>query len=183
MNLLLKNNSNINFLIHARPHMGRMTETMPNRRYTRARHKSRDTVTISGPKIPVMEFIQQLKSEGIFAKEVDSSNVAFHSYYMTSIAPSLKSSLEKIIRSPKQRSSKWISTSIPEQRCKDGTQTTTSTTYAARFCSKKLKKCIPANAITIEIALLQAILKRSLSAQTVFIPLMKKDATNQVEFV
>jgi hypothetical protein len=41
-------------------------------------------------------------------------------HYMTSIAPSLKSSLEKIIAQITLLT--WISTSIPEQRCKDGTQ-------------------------------------------------------------
>jgi NADPH:quinone reductase-like Zn-dependent oxidoreductase/thioesterase domain-containing protein/acyl carrier protein len=110
---------------------------------------------------------------------------------MTSIAPSLKSSLEKIIRVPKQRSSKWISTSIPEQRWDSDLARYSSPDYHVNnLCSPVLfqeaLKCIPANAITIEIAphaLLQAILKRSLSAQTAFIPLMKKDATNQVEFV
>lgn len=42
------------------------------------------------------EFVAQLKSEGYFAKEVASNGVAFHSYYMSAIAPKLKQCLEKV---------------------------------------------------------------------------------------
>ena len=61
-------------------------------------HNSIDTVTISGPVEKVREFVEQLKSEGIFAKEVHSAGVAFHSYYMAKTAPALKSALEKVQR-------------------------------------------------------------------------------------
>jgi acyl transferase domain-containing protein/NADPH:quinone reductase-like Zn-dependent oxidoreductase/thioesterase domain-containing protein/acyl carrier protein len=152
-------------------------------------HNSVDTVTISGPKKQVCEFVEQLRSEGVFAKEVDSSNVAFHSYYMTSIAPALKTALAQVIRTPKQRSSKWISTSIPEQRWETEMARFSSPEYHVNnLCSPVLfqeaLKHVPVNAITIEIAphaLLQAILKRSLSPQTTFVALMKKDLVNQTE--
>lgn len=39
----------------------------------------------------------KLKSEGVFAKEVLSAGVAFHSYYMASIAPVLLSALQKVM--------------------------------------------------------------------------------------
>lgn len=38
----------------------------------------------------------ELKEQGVFAKEVRSAGVAFHSYYMASIAPSLLSALKKV---------------------------------------------------------------------------------------
>ena len=41
-------------------------------------------------------FVEKLKSEGIFAKEVNSAGVAFHSYYMTTTAPALKEALKKV---------------------------------------------------------------------------------------
>ena len=54
MKLFKKKNSNVNFLIHSRPHMGRMPETMPNRRCTslpqqpRHRHHIRTKNTSHG---------------------------------------------------------------------------------------------------------------------------------------
>jgi len=45
----------------------------------------------------VSEFVTKLKKDGVFAKEVRSAGVAFHSYYMASIAPALLSALKKVI--------------------------------------------------------------------------------------
>lgn len=42
------------------------------------------------------EFVAKLKKDGVFAKEVRSAGVAFHSYYMASIAPALLSALKKV---------------------------------------------------------------------------------------
>lgn len=41
-------------------------------------------------------FVSQLKEQGVFAKEVRSAGVAFHSYYMASIAPALLAALKKV---------------------------------------------------------------------------------------
>lgn len=43
------------------------------------------------------EFVAKLKKEGVFAKEVRSAGVAFHSHYMASIAPALFNALKKVI--------------------------------------------------------------------------------------
>lgn len=59
-------------------------------------HNSVDTVTISGPFDVTTKFIEDLKAKGIFARDVNSSNVAYHSYYMNEIAPQLKAALEKV---------------------------------------------------------------------------------------
>ena len=59
-------------------------------------HNSIDTVTISGPADSITEFVEELKTEGVFAKEVKSGGVAFHSYFMAKTAPSLKAALEKV---------------------------------------------------------------------------------------
>lgn len=59
-------------------------------------HNSVDTVTISGPAEAVSKFVADLKNEGIFAKEVQSAGVAFHSYFMAQTAPALKEKLEKV---------------------------------------------------------------------------------------
>lgn len=44
----------------------------------------------------VRKFVAELKEQGVFAKEVRSAGVAFHSYYMASIAPSLLAALKKV---------------------------------------------------------------------------------------
>lgn len=44
----------------------------------------------------VSKFVAQLKESGVFAKEVRSAGVAFHSYYMASIAPALLSALQNV---------------------------------------------------------------------------------------
>ena len=59
-------------------------------------HNAEDTVTISGPTEDVTKFVEELKQEGIFAKEVKSAGVAFHSYYMSKTAPALLSALKQV---------------------------------------------------------------------------------------
>uniref|UniRef100_A0A3Q4I571 Fatty acid synthase n=1 Tax=Neolamprologus brichardi TaxID=32507 RepID=A0A3Q4I571_NEOBR len=59
-------------------------------------HNAEDTVTISGPQEAVSAFVSELKQQGVFAKEVRSAGVAFHSYYMASIAPALLAALKKV---------------------------------------------------------------------------------------
>ncbi len=59
-------------------------------------HNSIDTVTVSGPAEAITKFVAELKEEGIFAKEVQSAGVAFHSYYMNQAAPALKAELLKV---------------------------------------------------------------------------------------
>ena len=61
-------------------------------------HNSVDTVTISGPLEAVKTFVAQLQEEGVFARNVNSAGVAFHSYFMASTAPALKAALNKVRR-------------------------------------------------------------------------------------
>lgn len=77
-------------------------------------HNAEDSVTISGPKDLVSQFVAELKAEGVFAKEIDTAGIAYHSYFMQSIAHPLMKKFELILTNPKQRSPRWISTCIPE---------------------------------------------------------------------
>lgn len=58
-------------------------------------HNSADSVTISGPTEAVSRFVKQLQTEGVFAKEVQSSGVAFHSRYIAEAAPKLRKYLDR----------------------------------------------------------------------------------------
>lgn len=76
-------------------------------------HNSVDSCTISGPREDVQKFVDELKSENIFAKEVYSSNIAFHSKYIADWKPDYLQHLKSLMPNPTPRSSKWISSSIP----------------------------------------------------------------------
>ncbi|KAK4877606.1 hypothetical protein RN001_010112 [Aquatica leii] len=154
-------------------------------------HNGKDSVTISGPPKAIEEFVEQLQSEGIFAKGVKSSGHAFHSKYIADAGPKLKAALEKIIPNPKPRTSRWFSSSIPES----GWNTPIAQLSSAAYHVNNLLSPVlfyealqhtPDNAIVIEIAphgLLQAILKRALSPSCTNISLVKRDAANNVEFL
>lgn len=137
-------------------------------------------MTISGIKKDVEKFVQQLKSKGISAEEIDSSNLSLCSDSMTSIAPQMKSALEKVIINPKKRSSKWISTSIPEQRWKSDISNTASANYlvnslVSHVHFKEALQRIPSNALVIDIGpsqVLDNIVKNSIGSEAVQIPSM-----------
>lgn len=153
-------------------------------------HNAEDTVTISGPQDAVSKFVSELKEQGVFAKEVRSAGVAFHSYYMASIAPTLLAALKKVIREPRRRSSRWVSTSIPQAEWESPLALYSSADYhvnnlVSPVLFQEGLSVIPDNAVVLEIAphaLLQAILKRSLKHTCSVLPLMKRGHTNNLEF-
>ena len=154
-------------------------------------HNAVDTVTVSGPKESIEKFVEELKEKKIFAKEVACNQVAFHSHYMMEIAPLLKKCLENVIRNPpKQRSSRWISSSVPENKWNTPLALTSSPDYHVNnLCSPVLfqeaLQHIPSNAITLELAphcLLLAIIKRSLSTDCVHLNLMKRGTHDHVNY-
>ncbi|XP_008048097.1 fatty acid synthase isoform X2 [Carlito syrichta] len=153
-------------------------------------HNSEDTVTISGPQASVSEFVEQLKQEGVFAKEVRTGGMAFHSYFMEAIAPTLLQALKKVIREPRPRSARWLSTSIPEAQWHSSLARTSSAEYnvnnlVSPVLFQEALRHVPAHAVVLEIAphaLLQAVLKRGLKPGCTIIPLMKKDHRDNLAF-
>uniref|UniRef100_A0A674MU67 Fatty acid synthase n=1 Tax=Takifugu rubripes TaxID=31033 RepID=A0A674MU67_TAKRU len=153
-------------------------------------HNAEDTVTISGPQEAIHKFVLELKEEGVFAKEVRSAGVAFHSYYMASIAPALLEALKKVIKEPKQRSSRWVSTSIPQAEWDSPLALYSSAEYHVNNLVSPVLfhdglNLVPDNAVVVEIAphaLLQAILKRTLKHTCCSLPLMKRGHSNNLEF-
>lgn len=51
---------------------------------------------MSGPPEPLSKFVKTLQAEGIFAKQVASSGVAFHSRYIAEAAPKLRKNLDQV---------------------------------------------------------------------------------------
>ncbi|OAD52584.1 Fatty acid synthase [Eufriesea mexicana] len=151
-------------------------------------NNSSDSVTISGPTESIKKFAEKLKKENIFIKVVNSSGVAFHSKYVAPVGQKLRAMLEKIIPSPKQRTSRWISTSIPESAWGTPLSQLSSAAYHVNNLLSPVLfyqalSHIPANAIVIEIAphcLLQAVLRRSLGSSVTNIGLHKRDHPNNL---
>ena len=155
-------------------------------------HNSEDSVTISGPFDLTRKFVEELKAENIFAREVKSCGVAFHSKYVAPIAPALKQKLSELLKEPKLRSPKWVSSSVPEERwntdeCKYSAPTYYVTNLVSPVLFHEALKHVPKNGIMIELAphtLLQAILKRALGADMHYIGFMKRNNNaNQMEYL
>lgn len=137
------------------------------------------------------KFIAKLNGDGVFAKGVKSSGIAFHSRYIADAAPKLRKSLDKIIPNPKSRSPRWISTSIPEEAWNTPLAQQSSAAYHVNNLLSSVLfaegiRHVPENAICIEIAphgLLQAILKRALGKEAVNLSLMRRENQNNVIFM
>ncbi|XP_035437568.2 fatty acid synthase [Spodoptera frugiperda] len=153
-------------------------------------HNSSDSATISGPADIMKTFVADLTARGIFAKEVPCSNIAYHSRYIQDAGPGLLKYLKEVIKNPKERSKKWVSTSVPQNQWDEPAAKYSSAEYHTNnllnaVLFEETSKLIPANAIVIEVAphgLLQAILKRSL-AECTHIPLTRRGHADPVKFL
>ncbi|KAK4881873.1 hypothetical protein RN001_005192 [Aquatica leii] len=154
-------------------------------------HNGPDSCTISGPKEDMEKFVKELQDKSIFARLVNVSNIAYHSRYIKPAGPLLLENLKKVITDPQTRSSKWISTSIPEDKWDTELAKTCSAEYQTNNLLSSVlfeegSKHIPKDAIVIEIAphgLLQAILKRSLKENCTNIPLTQRTSKNGLNFL
>ncbi|XP_045521971.1 fatty acid synthase-like [Pieris brassicae] len=149
-------------------------------------HNGPESSTISGPAEIMKIFVAKLVEKGVFAKEVPCSNIAYHSKYIAEAGPKLLKYLKEVIPSPKARSEKWVSSSVPQPLWKDPKAQLSSAEYHTNnllrpVLFEETSRLIHQNAITIEIAphgLLQAILRRSLKKDVINIPLTQKNEDN-----
>ncbi|KAH8399557.1 hypothetical protein KR222_006482 [Zaprionus bogoriensis] len=153
-------------------------------------HNSDDNCTVSGPVASMDATIASLQAKGIFVRAVGSGGYAFHSRYIAGAAPMLRKNLERLIAEPKQRSQRWLSTSVAEQ---DWDTPACRTASAAYFINNLISpvlfneaiRHIPENALIIEIAphgLFRAIL-RSLGPKIGYVSLMQRAHPNNAEFL
>lgn len=144
-------------------------------------HNSADSSTISGPADLVRDFVAKLKAEGIFAKEVNSSNIPYHSSYIAPIGEKLKRYLSRVLTKPKKRSEKWLSSSVPKNRWHLPENQYVSADYFVNnllnpVLFEETAALLPDNAIVIELAphgLLQAIVKKSMP-NAIHVPLTQR---------
>ncbi|XP_049879210.1 fatty acid synthase-like [Pectinophora gossypiella] len=153
-------------------------------------HNGPDSSTISGPADIMKSFVAKLSAQGIFAKEVPCSNIAYHSKYIADAGPRLLKYLREVIPTPKNRSERWVSTSVPQPQWKDPQAELSSAEYHTNnllspVLFEETSRLIHSNAITIEVAphgLLQAILRRSLKKDVVNVPLTQRGHEDNVQF-
>jgi fatty acid synthase len=152
-------------------------------------HNGADSVTISGDAEKINVLCEQLAKEDIFAKAVDTSGIPFHSPMMLKVKDEMLKAMSTVVPDPKPRSSKWLSTSIPEEQWDEEVALYCSADYQVNnACSpvlfyEALQK-IPPNAITIEIAphaLLASVLRRNIHKTCTNIGLMNNKAENEIE--
>ncbi|XP_075991465.1 fatty acid synthase-like [Anticarsia gemmatalis] len=154
-------------------------------------HNGPESCTISGPSDVIKEFIAKLTAKSIFAKEVPCGNIAYHSRYIAEAGPSILKYLKEAIKEPKERSARWLSTSVPQDKWEEP---------EAKFCSaeyltnnllspvlfEETSRLVPSNAVLVEIAphgLLQAILKRSMPASCKNVPLTRRHHSDNALFL
>ncbi|KAJ2944093.1 hypothetical protein O0L34_g18059 [Tuta absoluta] len=146
-------------------------------------HNAADSVTISGPPADIEKVVGELSAEGVFARRVASSGVAFHSKYIAPAAPLLRASLERVITAPKPRTSRWVSSSLTKDKWDSDIAKMSDAAYHVNNLLSPVRfagavSAIPPNAMVVEVAphaLLQAPLRRALP-QAALVPLVRKDA-------
>lgn len=151
-------------------------------------HNSAESATISGPAESVATFVDTLTKQHVFARKVNSANIAFHSRYSAEIGDILLE-LTKDLYPALDRSDKWLSTSVPQSEWDAAQNRTSSAEYYANnlrnsVLFEETTALLPSNAIAIEIGahgVLQAIVKRSMPGTT-HIPLTHRSSSNNAAF-
>ncbi|GBN00569.1 Fatty acid synthase [Araneus ventricosus] len=154
-------------------------------------HNAEDSVTISGPKDSVKAFVDSLKAENVFVREVDCFGYAFHSQYILPAVGKLQTALEKVIPNPKPRTSRWISSSYPKQVWVEPSAKLAGASYfvhnlVSPVLFHEALQYVPKDAIVIEIAphhQLQAILQEVIGLDAEYVGLMKRNVDNAVHLL
>lgn len=150
-----------------------------------------DSVTVSGPLESIERFVMQMQTRKVFVKMIDSFEVAFHSKHVQEAGKLFLQKLEEIISCPMERSTKWISSSVPKSRWDEPSAKFSSPEYHANNLLSPVLfyqalQHIPENAIVIEIAphsLLQAILRRNLPPGITILGLQNSRHSNNLHLL
>ncbi|XP_063628215.1 fatty acid synthase-like [Cydia splendana] len=153
-------------------------------------HNSPGSSTVSGPADVMTEFVADLTAKSIFAKEVACSNIAYHSRYIAEAGPGLLKYLKEVIKTPKLRSERWVSTSVPQDRWEEELAKFSSAEYHTNnllspVLFEETSQLIPKNAVLVEVAphgLLQAILKRAMPS-CANVPLTRRGHADNARFL
>ena len=137
-------------------------------------------VIVSGSEIVVKAYLQELSQKGVSAVVLDTKGVALHSLFLSHTKDRVRSVLNSVISAPKERSAKWLITSLlPEEwdthRLVDGAY------FADALMSPihldAIWNLIPENAVLLELGpdiLLKPVLEQALSADVQIISAIQK---------
>lgn len=153
-------------------------------------HNSIDSTTISGPAEDVKAFVEEMTKKSVFAKEVACSGIPLHSRYITEMGSNLLAKLNEVIKNPKKRSEKWLSSTYSADQWKNMESQYCSGDYHTKnllspVLFEEVLEMLPKNALTIEIAphgLLKSILKRSIK-EGIHLSLTQRDNSNGTSFM
>lgn len=153
-------------------------------------HNSADATTITGPAESIHAFCKTLEEQGIFVRKVQSSGNALHSRYLEDYANKFLKNLKNLIKEPKKRSSKWLSTCYPQDLWGDSESQYSSPEYHVRNLTETVLfqeaiEMLPNDIHLIEIgphALLKSILKRS-KREASYVNLTQRDNDDPTNFL
>jgi len=151
-------------------------------------------ILITGPVQQVRDLLTQLRLEGVFVREIElpTSTVfngenfgLIHTEYLSEILPVLRQYLQTLNILPRQRSTRWVSTCVPESNTQ---YLTFSVEYLMKMITSPVMlqhalRQVPSNAILIEISprsLVQDLLKRTFVQQSTFVPTTLGGIVSQV---
>ena len=138
------------------------------------------------------KFVEHLKSEKIFTKRINSSDIPFHSPLMKVVAQDMIKKLKSVSGSQKLRSSRWISTSVPESQWSAPEGRYSSAEYFVNNLTSPVLfqeaiQLIPKDAIVIEISpdsMFKNVIRRSVGPDSTYVGLMKrKNSENSVIYL
>ena len=142
-------------------------------------------VSISGPIEKIQAFVKSLQEQGVFATEVNTCGTSPHCVYVDPVRALMEKYFSEILGdTEKERSSKWISTSVPQDRVQtEGLYS--SALYHAKNARNPVLfyeavKQMPKNALVLEVGprgLFQAILKETVPPESYYVKLMDSKAT------
>ncbi|XP_075559826.1 fatty acid synthase-like [Dermacentor variabilis] len=120
-------------------------------------HNAEDSVTVSGPEDAIFDLVKELQQEKLFARVVNTMNVAFHSTQMRRVGPALLKEYNQVVLEPKPRGKNWVSSSLPESRWKEPLAQHCSAEYFVNNLVSPVLFCealrhVPKDAIVVEIA-------------------------------
>jgi fatty acid synthase len=127
-------------------------------------------------------FIETLKQQNIFVRELESSGIPYHSQYLKTSVKKMTDVLKKVILNPKKRSKIWISTSVQSKKQIEEELKNASAEYFVHNLLNPVLfynalKTLPSEAIVIEIgphSLFSSIITKTLESVS-YVPLVKRD--------
>ena len=130
------------------------------------------------------KLVEEVSQKGVFARELQSSDIPYHSEYLITSAPKLTEELKKIVPNPKLRSTKWISTAILESECEEVLKYASAEYFVHNLISpvffyNKLKS-LPSDALVIEVGphgLFSKVVTETLESGH-YVSVLKKDSND-----